>query len=199
MSAPKPIDPVEAAALVASPRWTSKVQTAEDGCWRWTAAADGRGYSQIKLGGRMVKAHRVALVAALGRDLAPGMQAGHTCHDLAYAAGLCIATDASPCQHRRCVNPDHLTEQSQTQNSLGGGTIVADLAARMCCPRGHSLEGENLVPSHLVRGMRKCFTCQREREALIRAAHKSLGISRCEYRATYGSSRATAQRLLGVS
>lgn len=199
MSAPLPIDPAQAADLVASPRWGSKIAVAENGCWVFTGAGIRNGYGQIHLGGRMVMAHRIALVAALGRDLLPGMQAGHACHDQAFAAGLCVATQADPCQHRRCVNPDHLAEQSPAQNSLSGGTIVADQAARTHCPNGHPLEGDNLRARELARGCRACLTCDRERKALMREAHLALGLTQREYRATYGSSRATAQRLLGVS
>lgn len=37
---------------------------------------------------------------------------------------------------------------------------------RDCCPRGHTLEGKNLMPSKLERGWRGCRACDRAKAAL---------------------------------
>lgn len=45
----------------------------------------------------MMTVHRAALAIKLGRDIAPGMNANHTCHN------------------KLCVNPDHLEEGTQRE------------------------------------------------------------------------------------
>jgi hypothetical protein len=56
-----------------------------DTCWLWTGPPTRYGYGQFSTGSRaqgtfkMIRVHRFALEAALGRPLPPGMQALHTC------------------------------------------------------------------------------------------------------------------------
>lgn len=87
---------------------------------------------------RYIGAHRVALEQRLGRELDPGEQAGHACHDKAAQEGLCLG--GRSCSHRRCVNPEHLTVQSHAENKaaspLNGGakkrlTISPDALAEV--------------------------------------------------------------------
>ena len=191
----KPLDARVCADLVLSERWLSKIQEADNGCVLWTAGRQS-GYGRIRVDGWSYQAHRVALVASLGRDIADGMDVGHGCHDLAVAAGMCVG---GVCDHRRCVNPDHLLEQTRRENSLSGDSIMVRHKAKTHCPYGHALAGDNLTPGFPGR---KCLTCDRERSkrqhAAIAAAHKMLGITQAEYRRTYGSSRAVAEALIGA-
>ncbi len=71
----------------------------------------------------------------------------------------------------------------------------------MNCPHGHPLTGPNLKPSDSARGKNGCVTCNRAhghaQATYIRAAVDLVGVTRREYRAAYGSSKAGADRVLG--
>ena len=73
------------------------------GCTEWTGVKNSIGYPFIgytspdKPRGGMMTAHRIALALKLGRDIAPGMNANHSCHN------------------RLCMSWDHLHEGTQSQ------------------------------------------------------------------------------------
>lgn len=115
-----PLDPAECAALVESPRWADLVARPADpdACWPWVGAVKPHGYPQINYAGRRTGAHRIALVARLGRDLLPWETAAHVCHDRAVKAGTCRPAAGVVCPHRRCVRPDHLEPQSRREQMM---------------------------------------------------------------------------------
>ena len=77
-------------------RFWSKVDKT-DNCWLWTASCDTAGYGRIKLGGKMVPAHRFSYEWAHG-GIPEGLQVDHRCHQ------------------RNCVRPDHLRLVTNAQN-----------------------------------------------------------------------------------
>jgi hypothetical protein len=77
------------------------------GCTLWRGATDGRGYGQVHVNGRTVRAARVALQAKLGFELSSDVDACHDC-DRFYPAG--------DITYRRCVNPDHLFPGTRSVN-----------------------------------------------------------------------------------
>jgi hypothetical protein len=75
-------------------------------CWVWLGARNASGYGVIRDDtGQLALVHRIALAAALGRDLIDGMLACHRC------------------DYPRCARPRHLYEGTPLDN-------VADMVAR---------------------------------------------------------------------
>jgi len=77
--------------------------TTPEGCHPWTGITNNIGYGFIgywdidKNKNNMMTAHRMALMIKLNREIAPGLNANHTCHN------------------RLCCNPDHLYEGTQRE------------------------------------------------------------------------------------
>ena len=162
------------------------------GCWVWQGAPNTSGYGSLRVDGRRRLAHRVSFVAHMGRDVAPGMTVGHVCHDTAARSGDCAG--GVRCLHRLCVNPAHLREQSQRENTMSTPNSVAGMyASRATCAAGHPLEAARI-------GRRVCRTCaansaRANREA-VNAARNLLGMTREQYAAVHGYSTATAWRIV---
>lgn len=114
-----------------------------NGCWDWVGAINSAGYGSYWSEGRVKLAHRVVYERKLG-PIPPGLTLDHLC------------------RNRSCVNPDHLEAVTHRTNVLRGSGASAEHARRTHCPRGHALEGDNLVPWE--RGKRRrCHTCEKIR------------------------------------
>jgi hypothetical protein len=81
-----------------------------NGCLIWTGARNDSGYGSVKVGGRVLKAHRYAYEVATGKPIPEGMDIGHQCHD--------DDLDCPPgkCEHRLCIEPTHLLPQTIDEN-----------------------------------------------------------------------------------
>lgn len=129
-----------------SERFWAKVNRSAD-CWLWTAATNDCGYGQLRVGERIVYAHRLAYEMLIG-PIPPGLTIDHLC------------------RVRKCVNPTHLepvTTQENTRRSGSGSMFVQKRAqaqrARTHCLRGHPFDSVN---TRWYRGWRHCRTCKRE-------------------------------------
>lgn len=80
-----------------------------DACWLWTGGTCSGGYGTFWVGGRVVRAHRLALALHLGRELGPHEIARHTCDHRWPLTDL---------RGRRCVRPGdgHLVLGSAREN-----------------------------------------------------------------------------------
>lgn len=88
----------------------------DTGCWNWTGWTNHRGYGRYNYstdGGVLHgSAHRLALELALGRPIAPGMNACHRC-------------DNPP-----CCNGEHLFEGTTSENAIDSYTKDRHLRMR---------------------------------------------------------------------
>jgi len=78
--------------------WAKVDKDAPGGCWVWTANRVWGGYGHIRIGARMVLAHRVSYEMSNGK-IPDGKQVDHICHN------------------RSCVNPGHLRLASNRENA----------------------------------------------------------------------------------
>ncbi len=133
-------------------RFMAKIHVDENGCWRWTARIDGKGYAQFSSrrddgSFRTERAHRFAC-RAMKEPLADGMVIDHLCRT------------------RDCVNPEHLEQVPSQTNTLRGVGFGAVNAAKTHCLKGHEYTPENTVK---LRHGRECRECKKQRKRASRA------------------------------
>ena len=127
--------------LTAEERFLAKAVVARNGCWLWIGAVDPEtGYAKFWFEGKAVLAHRLVYELYVG-EIPDGMTIDHQCHTQACTGGVL-------CDHRRCVNPDHLKVATVRVNLLRGKTIVAANAVKTHCLRGHEFTSDNTVDLH---------------------------------------------------
>lgn len=82
------------------------------GCWLWLGSTNDRGYPTANDGGRKVYVHREACARRHG-PLPLGHEARHS------PACESLDTHLEPHERRgrRCVNPDHLTPGTRSENA----------------------------------------------------------------------------------
>lgn len=69
----------------------------DSGCIEWIGSSDHKGYGQLRIGGKLIKAHRYAVERSIGQ-IPNGMVVMHIC------------------DNPKCVNIDHLQVGTQTDN-----------------------------------------------------------------------------------
>lgn len=132
--------------------WTKVDKTGS--CWLWTGATTrrGDGYGQIRVGGRLQLAHRVAYELVVG-PIPEGMDVDHLC------------------RVRLCVHPLHLEPVPPLENWRRGINFSARNSRKTHCHRGHPLSGDNL---RIVNGgrSRRCLQCKRDSANAINARRR---------------------------
>ena len=115
------------------------------GCWLWRGYVDPH-YGYGRYGGRQNRwqAHRLIYTLLTG-----SIPSDKTLDHL--------------CRRRNCVNPAHLEVVDMRTNILRGNGLAAINAKKTHCPKGHSLERNNIVKK--VRG-RNCLLCKNDRNRL---------------------------------
>lgn len=87
-----------------------KIKDKYTDCILWPGYKDKDGYGQVKIDGKMRRAHRIALEIKLNRKLKSNEQAMHLCHAPA------------------CVNQDHLQVGSAKENRAQSRVRTKSLA-----------------------------------------------------------------------
>lgn len=132
-------------------RIATKIHVSPDsGCWNWTACVTATGYGRVWDGHRADWAHRVVYRLTRG-EIANGKVLDHLC------------------RNRRCVNPDHLEQVTDRENTVRGDCPDVTRTrhrAKRYCKRGHPLFGGNVYLDR--RGCRVCRTCQKAHAAAYR-------------------------------
>ncbi|GAB4083023.1 hypothetical protein GCM10028783_39730 [Modestobacter muralis] len=127
------------------------------GCLLWTGRVNDQGYAILRLGGRYVRAHRLAYELSEGPIL-PGLLTDHACHT---ADRSCPGGPS--CRHRRCIRPSHLEPVTPEENTRRGRSAAAVVLRTGYCQRGHLVAGDNVLVRHDARRgghpERRCRTC----------------------------------------
>ena len=136
----------------------ARMEPLANGCIWFTGALNAHGYGMVWRDGEMVLAHRAAYEHFVG-PIPEGMTIDHECHN---------ADETCPggitCQHRRCVNVEHMVPKTATENALASPHAPAN---RTHCPQGHPYSEENLYV-YPDGAARSCRTCKRAVDAQYR-------------------------------
>lgn len=163
----------------------------DDCCWLWSMKLGAHGYGVIVICGVAFLASRVSLTMKLGRDISPGYQCGHVCHDEAAIRGECSTW--IECVHHGCVRPSHLAEQTPKTNSNGSPNVIYTIRSNQThCFRGHPfVPGNFRTRPSWPENYRECLVCAKYgglvRTAIRKAAYEALGMTCRGYMKTYGN------------
>ena len=136
----------------------------DNGCWWYPAVPTRKGYAQTRIGWPTTKPiliHRLSWIYHNG-DIPEDMVLDHICHDPAVCAG------GNTCEHRRCVNPEHLALVTSKENSQRS---VRVLKYKTHCVNGHSLE--NNTVQYKSRNTTLCLSCRKQYKKNYRAKLKA--------------------------
>ena len=120
-----------------------------NGCWPWNRGKNKKGYGQISLGGKQIGAHRAVYQAFKGK-INDDMVIMHSCDNPV------------------CVNPNHLSEGSQSENlkqAFIKNRARSYNSKKTHCSKGHAFSGENLS---FYKNNRICKACARIKSAIHR-------------------------------
>ncbi len=138
-------------------------------CWPWIRGTQyGYGFFHFTdMAGIRVKvrSHRLAYVLTFGEIPTENkeLQIDHLCHDPESCQ------EGGSCPHRKCCNPHHLRLSTGKENGAPDRMVYWQ-TLKTHCRQGHEYSPANTA-FHL-NGHRYCRTCNRERQARIRAQRR---------------------------
>jgi hypothetical protein len=133
-------------------------------CIKWHLYIRNNGYGQANINKRHMMAHKLVWIQANG-PIPKGMVVDHICHTEAVAKGECKG--GWSCEHRSCVNLEHLRLITQKENVMAG---IHNIDNRSHCNQGHPFVKENIMVRK--NGKRECAECNRERARMNYAKKK---------------------------
>jgi len=122
----------------------------EGGCWIWQGPKNRYGYGVTWFQGKKWSIHRLHYTATRG-EIPDGLHIDHLCHTESETC-----SGGRGCQHRACVNPDHMEPVSSAANSRR-----STKSQQTECLRGHEYTPENTGRTSTT-GTRFCRICARE-------------------------------------
>ncbi|MFJ4738737.1 HNH endonuclease signature motif containing protein [Streptomyces sp. NPDC088775] len=140
-------------------RFHARCSPRPNGCIHWTGYVSKFGYGSFSVAGGRKQAHRVAYELFVG-PIPDGAHVDHVCHNRDLTCG-----GGNSCQHRRCVNPDHLEPVTILENLRRSPLTPYGKPPKSECIRGHELSEENTyVRSNGARLCRQCTLSQQQRK-----------------------------------
>jgi len=131
-------------------RFNSYYTKSDGGCWIWNKTNRDNGYVDFVVNGKKIRAHIWSYIHFKG-GYDRKLDIDHVCHNGSGCAG------GNSCQHRRCVNPDHLEPVTRSVNSKRG-ECGSHLSNRTHCINGHEFSKENTQFRN--GGHRRCKKCR---------------------------------------
>ena len=149
--------------------WTTKGNAywVEDGtgCEIWVGAKTKQGYAMGGYKGHVGFVYRLRYEMEIG-PIPEGMHLDHICNR---------GGDG-------CCNPRHCRPVTPRENILRSESVAASNRAKTHCPKGHPLDGNNLVLGVMQRlGSRQCRTCANERQRETKSGPEWLAKRRANY------------------
>jgi hypothetical protein len=124
-------------------RFVAKIEAdQESSCWNWTGSMANSGYGLFGFEGKYVLAHRFSV------SITRGLKGG----------GLVVD---HVCGNKKCVNPTHLEEVTQSENVRRGIERAPPRPRATHCKKGHPFSEDN---TYWFRGSRWCRTCSAARK-----------------------------------
>ncbi len=134
--------------------WANVDKRGSEDCWHWTGNRDKTGYGLFSVGGVNSQESRLAHRWSYKRfrtRVSADQHVDHVCHNRDRSCRR-----GPQCQHRRCVNPNHLEAVSPQENVYRAYGANASL-----CPAGHPRTEENTKVDS--QGTKRCLECTRRR------------------------------------
>lgn len=147
-------------------RIVSRFTEQPNGCWHHSSKPNAKGYAVTKFGWLIAKTtviHRLSWMYHNG-DIPKGMVLDHLCHDPATCAG------GNNCEHRRCVNPDHLQLITAPENNA---KTVRVLKYRTHCKNGHELKDNTYQYKSGKYTRFACYTCKKEQTKMNQRKYRA--------------------------
>ncbi len=123
-------------------RFMAKVEILPNGCWRWMASCNTKGYGAFTVDGKQHPAHRWSVEHFRHTTIPKGLQCDHRC------------------RNRWCVNPNHIELVTPLVNTQRG---INPKRIRSHCVNGHPLTEDNLIwylDKNWNRRYKQCRACR---------------------------------------